>query len=164
MTPNPDWLPDLIRLPEFDGDWERYIKVVYDAYRQDWLTERPDFLGKRMGLKRQPERFGWDATFWHLTQQGSAEESRTPDLRRCERIRWPRALVEAVCGSEVRRWENTRRGGHNHLLALEDFSYVFVIRDHGEYVLPWTAYCVEHANARDALRREFSAFRPARGP
>ncbi len=45
----------------------------------------------------------------------------------------------------------------------EDFSYVVVLADRGEYVLLWTAYCVEQEHRRQKLRREYEAFISIKG-
>jgi len=52
--------------------------------------------GKRLGLKRHPMTQNKEATFWHMIQEGSVESERIPDIRRCERIRWPRPSVAVV--------------------------------------------------------------------
>lgn len=44
------------------------------------------------------------------------------------------------------------------MIALGDFSYVVVLADRGDYVLLWTAYCVEMEHRRQKLRREYEAF------
>jgi hypothetical protein len=31
-----------------------------------------------------------------MIQEGRTEDERTPDLRRCERIRWPRPIIERL--------------------------------------------------------------------
>ncbi|MNH30689.1 hypothetical protein D3C79_909980 [compost metagenome] len=53
---------------------------------------------KRLGLKRHPVIQGKEATFWHMISEGNDEAERLPDLRRCERIRWPRR-ADLVCRS-----------------------------------------------------------------
>jgi hypothetical protein len=44
------------------------------------------------------------------------------------------------------------------VLALEDFSYVVIVADRGDYVLPWTAYYVEHSHRRNKLRKEYESY------
>lgn len=154
MTLELGWLPPLLLLEDHGGDWGAYFAAVRAAFERDFGGDRPDFRGKRMGLKRMPPVEGMPATFWHMVSEGYGEAERTPDLRRCERIAWPRAMLLAADDpTRVHRWEeeDPRRGG-KHLLALLDYSYLFVIDDRGDYVLPWTAYPVEQDHRRKKLR------------
>ena len=47
-----------------------------------------------------------------LVQEGKVEDDRTPDLRRCERIRWPRPIIEHESEDSILVWENERRGNY----------------------------------------------------
>jgi hypothetical protein len=117
-----------------------------------------------VAVKRHPELQGKEATFWHFISEGSDEANRTPDLRRCERIPWPRPITDAVDGGRLHCWKNnTRKGEERYVLALADFSYVVVIADRGSHVLPWTAYCVEQEHRRMKLAKEYQAARSGNG-
>jgi hypothetical protein len=114
-----------------------------------------------MGLKRHPELDGKSATFWHFVTEGSIEADRIPVRERLERIAWPKAiLVEAGNDpSRVLVWANERcRSTHvkstRWIVALYDFSYVVVLDEREDYVLPWTAYPVAEDHRRRKLRRE----------
>ena len=147
-------------LTDHGGDWDAYLEAVYAAFVSDFVTNPPPpFDGKRVGLKRHPRFKDKEATFWHFVSEGRAEEERLPDLRRCERIRWPRAMIDAVNSGRVAGWKNKREGEERYVLALPDFSYVVVLADRGGYVLPWTAYSVEYEHRRRRLRMEHEAAR-----
>lgn len=164
MTLDRSWLPPLIQLEDFGGDWSAYLNAVLGVFDRDFGGSRPDFRGKRMGLKRHPLVDGMPATFWHMISEGKGEDQRTPDMRRCERIGWPRAmLLAAEDENRVLVWEEPDpRRGLKYLLTLPDFSYLFVIDDRGDYVLPWTAYSVEHEHGRRKLRVRFEQARHRR--
>lgn len=157
MSPDPPWLPELILLEDFGGDWDAYFKAVHEVFDQDFGRSRPDFRGKRMGLKRHPLIEGMSATFWHMVSEGRGETERLPDLRRCERIAWPMAILKAVdLDDRVLVWaERDPRRGTKVLLALPDFSYLVVVDDRGDYVLPWTAYPVEREHSRRKLAKRY---------
>lgn len=151
-----DWLPNLLEFA--DGDWEAYIERVYARYCADFEGVSLEFLGIRVSLKRHPAVRGRSATFHHLTSEGPIEEDRDPDLKRCERIAWVRAMFDAAGTDRVRLWRNqrqTKRGlEENVLIALPDFSFVVVLRDREEYMMLWTAYPVKNP---ERLRREYVA-------
>lgn len=157
---DPAWLPPLV---EFD--WNRYAESIDRAYAVFWAdfgdpVTRPAFQTRRLGLKRHPELEGKSATFWHFVTEGSEEATRTPVRERLERIGWPRAMISEAGGvpPRVRVWSTRRGAAVRWLIALEDFSYVVVLDDRQEYLLPWTAYPVVHEHQRQKLRREWDAW------
>lgn len=159
------WLPPLMRLSEYGGNWEGYLAALHQEFERDFVHSKPRWLNKRVGLKRHPEYDGKSATFWHLISEGATEDERTPDLRRCERIRWPRPMMDSHDGLDPEStqahllWWSEQRGRDDRiLLALHDFSYVMVVADRGDFVLPWTAYCVDRSHRRDKLRRRYQEF------
>lgn len=157
-------LPPLVLLEDSQGDWPRYLEALYGYFVADFVSSRPSWPGKRVGLKRFPEYQGKGATFWHFISEGSEEAERLPDMRRCERIRWPRPLMEMfdetppAADSTIRWWKSRRGKNESYVLALADFSYVVVVADRGDFVLPWTAYCVEREHRQNKLRKEFEAY------
>ena len=157
MSDIPDWLPDLLLFSDYDGEWEMYLEALYQHFCRDFVNSKPSYPGKRWALKRYPLEKGKEATFWHLISEGQAESERLPDLRRCERICWPRAMIDAISAGRVKVWRNQRGGEQRVLLALEDFSYVVVLADRGDYILLWTAYGVEREHTRDKLRKEYES-------
>lgn len=164
-----DWLPDLVLFEHSGGDWNRYVQRLHQYFEADFVTSKPSWPGKRVGFKRHPEYQGKSATFWHLISEGTVESDRTPDLRRCECIRWPRPMMEefddcapGTSSCRLTWWKSTRKGEVRFVLALNDFSYVLVVADRGDFVIPWTAYCVERQHQRDRLSKECAAFWRAR--
>lgn len=159
------WLPELLLFEDSDGNWGEYIELLHEKFLDDFHRSPPTWPGKRVGLKRHPEYAGKSATFWHMISEGSTEADRTPDLRRCERIPWPRPLIgefddmPAGTGrSRIIWWKESRGKEERYLLALSDFSYVVVVVDRGDYVLPWTAFTVEYTNRREKFRKVYEAF------
>lgn len=154
------WLPPLIKMSDADvsGNWTAFLTKVYGQFEKDFVRSKPVFLQKRMGLKRHPEYDNKSATFWHFISEGTDEAERTPDLRRCERIAWPRAIIEAIQTDQILWWKEKRGASERYILALPDFSYVVVVDDRGEYVLPWTAYCVEYDHQRRKLSKKHQQY------
>lgn len=158
MNTNKTLLPSLVLLSDYENNWHQYFEAIYQFFCNDFVTSKPHFDGKRFALKRYPMIKSKEATFWHIISEGEIEDERLPNLRRCERIRWPRPIIEAIKSEQMRCWKNQRKGEERILIALEDFSYVVVLADRGNYILLWTAYCVEREHTRHKLRREYEAF------
>lgn len=158
----PSWLPELLTLGSFGGDWERYFAALYASFQQDFVHGRPLYKGTRLALKRHPVIQEKEATFWHLISEGSVEEERTPDLRRCERICWARPVIEHCDDEAVKTWENTRGSDKRILLWLNEYEYLVILSERNGYTLLWTAYTVTRRHQIDKLRREYEAFVRAR--
>lgn len=154
-----DWIPPLLSFNEYGGDWNRYLNAIYAAFKHDFVDDKPIFRGRRLGLKRHPLTDGKEATFWHMIQEGSVEAERTPDLRRCERIRWPRAIIEHEEELSVKVWVNYRGKEKRICLWFVPESYLVVLADRDKYILPWTAYPVERPHQQRKLQREYDAYK-----
>jgi len=66
----------------------------------------------------------------------------------------------------VHVWSDTRRRRTHGkslrwLVALTDFSYIVVVDERADYVLPWTAYPVEQDHRRRKLEREYGEWKPS---
>lgn len=158
MNQKPKWLPPLVLLGDYDGDWNAYLEVIYRYFTQDFVVSKPVFRGKRLGLKRHPLSQGKEATFWHMIQQGDREADRIPDIRRCERIRWPKPIIEHDGDEAIKVWSNRRRGEQRICLWFEQENYLVILSDRGSFVLPWTAYLVEQPHQKRKLQKEYEEY------
>ena len=155
MTNTEDWLPPLVLLETYSGDWDVYIEALYGFFKKDFVDSKPLFRGKLLALKRHPVIQSKEATFWHLLSEGKIEENRLPDLRRCERIRWPRPIIEHESESRIKVWENKRGHETRICLWLENREYLVVLAKRKGYILLWTVYPVIEKHRKRKLQREY---------
>ena len=155
----PPWLPPLVCLEDYQGDWPRYCDAVYRSFCQDFLGNRPLFRGKRIGLKRHPLILGREATFWHMISEGKNEADRVPDLRRCERIRWVMPLIQHADAPCVLSWSQDLRGNLRTHLWLEAQEYLVVLDERPDFVLPWTAFLVTEHRRKRYFREQYDRCR-----
>lgn len=155
MSEKPAWLPDLVN---FSGDWASYVELIYSHFKTDFIDSSPSFRGQALRLKRHPLSLGREATFWHMTSEGMNEEDRTPDLERCARIRWPRAIIEHESDPLVKVWENNRKGETRINLWFEEQEYLVILAVRKDYLLPWTAYPVTRSHSKVKLLKEFAEY------
>ncbi|RJO59889.1 hypothetical protein C4544_07530 [candidate division WS5 bacterium] len=156
-----EWLPEIEPFEKYGGDWDKYLDALHTFFKNDFIDSKPCFRGRRLGLKKHPLEKGKEATFWHLISEGKVEKERTPDLRRCERIRWPRPVIENDIDPAVKVWENKRKTETRILLWLEQEEYLVVLADRKEYILPWTAYMVTKDHQKIKLEREYQQYKKA---
>lgn len=122
-------LPELIELKEFDGNFYAYLEAVYDIFKNDFVKNKPVFKGKRLGLKKFSLIEGKEYTFYHMTHEGDIENNRLPDLRRMERIAWPRPMIDNSSHSYLKVWRNVRRGKggtRNRILILHEKKNIWL--------------------------------------
>ena len=161
MTTRPNWLPPLVLLATYGGEWEKYLKALYSFFKQDFIDSRPSFRGSKVAHKRLPVIEGKEATFWHLISEGNVEQDRLPDIRRCERIRWPRPIIERCDEGVIKIWENERKGQKRICLWLENHDYLVILAERKEYVLLWTAYLVTEPHRKRKLMKEYEEYKKA---
>ena len=154
-----DWLPALILLAEHNGNWESYLNALYAHFRRDFIESKPMFRNCHIGLKRHPVEAGKECTFWHFISEGLVEAERQINLRRCERVCWPRQMIEQESVRQLPVWEHFRGKERRIAISLPDFSYLLILAERsterGLMYLPWTAYPIEHQHRRNKLKREW---------
>lgn len=147
--------PDLVPFNAFGGDWTAYETELHRIFIAEIARGGIEFRGVRVNCRRIPETAGRWASFWHLVQEGRVEDDRTPDLRRCERIRW--VIENAAAHAEIDAWQNARGTEVNTLLWYRE-EYLVVLGQRQSYWLLRTAYCTEQRGRIEKLRRERDAF------
>lgn len=152
-------LPPIIK---FSGDYSQYLELVYESFKQDFILRKPVFRGVKLGLKKYPLYQDKEATFWHMTTEGEEEKSRTPDIRRMERIKWPAPMINHSEHPYLKVWENVRGNKTNILIFHEEENYLVVLRKAKDYILPWTAYLINYNSRKRKLLKEYEAYKKAR--
>lgn len=141
-------LPKLELFEDYGGNWNDYIEAIYSIFRTDFVENKPAFRGKRLGLKRYPISQDKEATFWHFTSEGASEEERTPDFRRCERIRWPAPTINNSEDQCIKVWAEPKGSNLRIHLWFEAEGYLVVLDDRKDYILPWTAFYIEREHQK----------------
>jgi hypothetical protein len=147
------WLPSIEELSTHNGDWALYEGVLRAALDRDFVASTPTLDGKPCYLTEPV-----DDRFWHMISEGTGTEaSRTPDLRRCERLCWVRPIIEAVARGDAKLWR-AKRGKHNRAhVALPDYSHLIVLSETKKVMLLITSYCVDEPHRRRKLHRDWNA-------
>jgi len=163
MTKPPEWLPALVNFKNYGGQWEPYCEALYEYFRHDFIESKPKFGERIVRLKRYPLFQGKEATFWHITHEGNIEDQRTPDFRRCERIRWPRPIIERPISEHnrngaIRYWPEKTRRDNRLILWLHEQDYIVILSVRTGYILFWAAYYIDYDNKRRQLLKKYEEF------
>lgn len=157
---DPGWLPALLELNDYGGDWPGYLEAVYARFRLDFVETTLNFRGEPVRIGAQLID-GKERTFWHAISEGDAEANRTPDLRRCERIGWIRAMIEHENDEAILSWPQTRGARQRHALWLRNAEFIVVLEKRPGCWWLWTAYPTERPHTQRKLMREYEAWRKA---
>ena len=148
-------MPALILLEDFGGDFNQYLEAVYAIFKRDFVDSKPSWEGKRFALKKYPMEFGKEHTFYHITHEGHDETERIPDMRRMERITFPRFMIDHAIHPTLKVWlKRINSSDRIHILHEEErFLVVLDIRE--EIFLLWTAFYIEHNHT---LRKKLNEY------
>ena len=165
MSDKPAWLPPLVTMESHGGQWGSYVAAVYAVFKAGFIDSTPYLRGRRIGLRREPKYQNREWAFWHVIQEGNVEEGRTPDLRRCERIGWIRAIIDHAHDPRVKTWNNKRGNDSGLLLWLEDQDFLVVLGLRGQgYALLVTAFPTDREHTRQKLQKEYEQAQKQAGP
>ena len=140
-------LPDLLHR---NGDWKDYLNDVHQIYLETISRVDLAFDGLPLRTRYFPCDDGKSATFWHMITEGEIESSRTPDERRCERIRWVAWMItNAKTDTSLCWWENTRRGNTHVVIWLRSERFAVILAKRSNYYLLKSAYWVKDHRSDD---------------
>jgi hypothetical protein len=151
-------LPNLLLLEEYQGNFALYNEAVYAVFKNDFVKNRPVFQNKRLALKAHPLIDGKEYTYYHFTHSGNVETERTPDLRRMERIGFPKPMIDFSDAKDLKVWRSKRGTSDRVLILHETERYLVVLDDRKNYILPWTAYMIVHDNQLRRLLSEYQHY------
>lgn len=150
-------LPNLIDFNDY-RDFDLYTNYVYEIFHTDFVVNKPIFRGVRLGLKKYPLFQEKEYTFYHFTHAGDIENERIPDMRRMERIGYPKPIIDNSENSDVKVWRNKRNNKERILILHERENYLVVLEDRGSFILPWTCYYIEYNNRKKKLIKEYDDY------
>ena len=152
------WLPDLIELSSFSGNWDKYCEAIYSIFCEDFKNEKVRFRKWEINIKSDPIYEGKEASFWHCISEGEIEDARNIDLDRCKRIKWPKSVIIHDGSNDIKIWSNTRKNKQSYVLLVEKDRYCIVLRLLGKNLFLWTAYTVEQNHRLRKMQKEYEEY------
>jgi hypothetical protein len=153
-----EWLPELVTLESYGGDWEAYIAGVHEIFTRDLLDAKIRCQGIRVELDRRTLSRGRCEAFWHITSADASRGDREPDLRRCERIGWiPAIISQAGESGHTVLWHDKRKSRRRLMVATTDFGYLVVFSQSRHTLFLVTAYPVTWPHQRRKLAKQFAS-------
>lgn len=147
MSINCEWIPKIIELRDFGGDWYEYDSYLYSIFVRDFIDNPMEFNGKPLRIRRHPMQGDKEQAYFHVTNKDSSLSSndpndRVPDLRRCERIEWIRLFLENYdCNkgckdcSGIKVWRENYKGNDRLHFLFEEYRFLVIIEERKDYYL-----------------------------
>ena len=154
--------PDLIELNEFGGNFQNYFNAVYAIFENDFIKTQPLYNGNKVAVRKYPEVDGLHRTFYHITHEGEDEENRSPDIRRMERIRFPRFVIENEPHQEILVRKNTRGKDERIVLFNEAENYILILTERKGFYMFITAYFIDTEHRKRKLLKEYETYKNAK--
>jgi len=154
--------PDLIYFEEYKGDFHAYFAAVYSVFKNDFIKCQPLYKGLKVAVRKYPEVDGLHRTFYHITHEGEDEGNRQPDIRRMERIRYPKFVIELNQHPEILIWKNRRGKDERILMFNASENYIVVLTERKEFYLFITAYVVDTEHRKRNLLKEYESYKKAK--
>ena len=159
MNNPPDWLPSALRYDDFDGDYGKFLAAVYEVFERDFKQSKPHYHNRPIKYDSHIEE-GKEVAFWHITSSfDPSTGNRELDLRRAERIPWPKPMIENCTDKAISVWRTERIRGKGAkqtriLIWLEGLDYLVVLAEMVHVTVLVTAYCTDIESQRRKLRKE----------
>jgi hypothetical protein len=150
--------PDLIYFEDYNGNFQAYFSAVYAVFANDFIRSQPRYEGLKVAVRKYPEVDGLHRTFYHITHEGEDENNRQPSIRRMERIRYPRFVVEQNQHPEILIWKNRRGKDERILLFNNSVNFLVVLTKRKEFYLFITSYVVDTEHRKRSLLKEYESY------
>lgn len=171
MTLNCEWIPEIISLSDFDGDWYRYDEYIYSIFVRDFIENPMIFNGKPLRIRRHPMQCEKEQAYFHVTNKDSSlsttdPNDRIPDFRRCERIEWIRLFLEhydcnrgcSGCNG-IKVWKEPYKGNKRWHFLFEEFKFLVIIEERVEYFLLISGFYIFNDIVMSKKLRRYNRFK-----
>lgn len=159
MLTNKDcWVPDCIYFDDYNGDFKAYETVLYRVFVSDFIDSKPCFQGLPVHIRKHPMENDKEEAFFHITCNDYLHvRDRSPDFRRCERIKWCRLFIEnypckgydCIDCEGLHVWEEKYRGKLQTCILSEEYRYMVILEPRDTYYLLVSAYYIERDRTLD---------------
>lgn len=169
------WLSPIVTCQNYNK-WNEYLEYIYNFFKVDFIDTKPIFDGKIVNFKKAPMDGKYEHAFIHLTHKdefhnSSDPNSRIPDPRRAERIRWNRQIVENYLCNEncvecdrVFYFEQYYKNRVRAYFLFKDVRFLVIIEKREEYNLLITGFYIEYENAMKKYIKKYETYKKQKTP
>ena len=140
------WLPKIITLEEFDGDYEKDLNHLHEIFLNNFAQTKLKIDNKPIYYDdRVIDSSGKCECFIHITTcADDVTKDRNFDPRRCERLVWVKPTIENRTDEvSVKIWEVRKKGKNKLNILIESERYHVVLTKYKKSYVLNTAYYVD---------------------
>ena len=149
-----NWLTPIITIDQFENNWEKYNKKLYEIFVRDFIENELYFENKKVNIRTNPKQNNYEHGFIHLTCISTETHldlnDRIPDFRRCERIEWNREIIENyLCNQnctnckKILYYEHYFKNKVRIDLVFVDAKFKVILERRNNYILLITGYYID---------------------
>jgi len=135
------------------GDYSAYIEMLYEFFGADFIESMPRFQRNDVDFSGKAKEDGKERTFWHIITEdskhmprGSNKPERNIDLKRAERIRWIKEIIENYTDPSIKHWVEIQDNQKRHYLWYREEFLVILGQQHAyPYYILITAFYVSRS-------------------
>jgi hypothetical protein len=166
-----NWIPNIIELSAFGGDWTAYDDYLYSVFVRDFINSTITFNGKPVKIRRYPIQCDREQSYFHITNKDSSIGStdpndRIPDMRRCERIEWIKLFIENFdCNNGcpdctgIKVWSEPYKGNKRWHFLFKEYKFLVIIEERKEYNLLISGFYIFNDRVMGQKLRRYERFK-----
>lgn len=169
------WLPNYILFQDSNHLWSLYIEKLYQVFLEDFIENTPYFHKKPIKIRINPKENHYEHAFIHLTGKSTHHSfhpnDRTFDLKRCERLRWNRAIIDHYkCHFSCFHCQKILYYEHyykNHIrinLFFSDVRFKVILEQRKDYFLLITGYYIDFDSTMLKEQKRFIKYQEQKTP
>lgn len=159
------WLPGLETCNDLANYCDYEDHLYYDIYKKDFIDSHPTFQDAIVDIRKKPYDNNKEDGFYHVTCKNYNDQNdREPDLRRAERIRWIRPIIENYkkcndCNdcSGVLHWEEPYKNTTRIYFLLKDERFLVILEPRNTYYVIITAFYIDYDRKLRELLSHYDA-------
>lgn len=162
------WLPRKVYIDSSHNKEFDYILQIRDIFELDFVRNKT-YLNGLPVFVNSGEITCKNDTFWHITSKGTGrhippdyKEERVRCTKRCERIKWCKAVIENSSNEFVNFWEEKNKNKirvHIHLrlseLDANESDYLVVLEKRKTHFLLITTFCLETMRDKEKYKHRY---------
>jgi hypothetical protein len=135
-----------------------FLDAVCEVFKKDFLnTENVLFFGNKIvivpgGSKKEK--------FEHLVTEEKYKGVREYSIERCERIKWPRFIIENCNELNIKYWKEKRKKQRERVcLCYGEWEYLVILeKTKGEYLIIITAYPLKYKSKIEDCKKQYMGY------
>ncbi|HBY21611.1 MAG: hypothetical protein A2Y24_07540 [Clostridiales bacterium GWE2_32_10] len=161
------WLPPLKRCEDLNK-YAEYEDELYEIFKRDFINNQIYFESKVLRIRKHPITYGREEAFYHIICKDLLKNrDRTPDIARCERIEWPRKIIDnckcdnnCIWCSKIKIYKKIfKNNNYRYHILFEEYSYIVIVEERKEYMLFITGYVIDEDNEMDKKLKDFGNYK-----